>query len=146
MSDESELAPTRMLPPLPADAGPGAPYSTPNGMASTPFHRTNRVCAGRAGPSDGSVPADCTPGGYPTLPAVGSHFLGFRLIAVLGRGAFGQVYLAEQDDLAHRFVTVKIAKDIFGESQMLAQLQHTHIVPIYSIHRTDAFQVVCMPY
>src|SRR5437870_2290008 len=115
MSDESELAPTRLLPPLPADASPGAPYSTPNGMASTPFLRTSPICAGKARPSDSSVPADCTPGGYRTLPPVGSHFLGFRLIAVLGRGAFGQVYLAEQDDLAHRFVTLKIARDIFGE-------------------------------
>lgn len=82
----------------------------------------------------------------PALPNVGECLLGFRLLAVLGRGAFGQVYLAEQADLANRYVALKVARDIFGESQTLAQLQHANIVPIYSLHRVGAFQAVCMPY
>jgi len=81
-----------------------------------------------------------------SLPAVGEQFLGFHLVALLGRGGFGQVYLAEQGDLANRRVVLKVAADIFGESQTLAQLQHTNIVPIYSIHRASPFQAVCMPY
>jgi serine/threonine protein kinase/tetratricopeptide (TPR) repeat protein len=80
------------------------------------------------------------------LPAPGSSFLGFRLLAVLGRGTFGQVYLAEQGDLANRHVTLKVARDGFGEPQTLAQLQHTNIVPIYSTHAAGLFQAVCMPY
>jgi serine/threonine protein kinase/Tfp pilus assembly protein PilF len=80
------------------------------------------------------------------LPLVGGAFLGFRLLAVLGKGAFGQVYLAEQADLANRYVALKVARDIFGESQTLAQLQHTNIVPIYSLHRVGSLQAVCMPY
>jgi serine/threonine protein kinase/lipoprotein NlpI len=64
----------------------------------------------------------------------------------LGQGAFGKVYLARQSDLANRPVVLKVAGDIFGESQTLAQLQHTNIVPIYSFHRTGPFQAVCMPY
>ncbi|MFL5243389.1 MAG: protein kinase domain-containing protein [Gemmataceae bacterium] len=80
------------------------------------------------------------------LPSVGSDFLGFSLIEELGRGAFGKVFLARQGDLANRPVALKVATDIFGESQTLAQLQHTNIVPIYSIHRAGAFQAVCMPY
>jgi serine/threonine protein kinase/Tfp pilus assembly protein PilF len=80
------------------------------------------------------------------LPGVGESFVGFRLLAVLGRGAFGQVYLAEQADLAHRYVALKVARDIFGESQTLAQLQHTNIVPIYSLHRVGPVQAVCMPF
>jgi len=80
------------------------------------------------------------------LPKVGTEFLGFRLIEELGKGAFGKVFLAEQGDLANRPVALKVATDIFGESQTLAQLQHTNIVPIYSIHRAGAFQAVCMPY
>jgi serine/threonine protein kinase/Tfp pilus assembly protein PilF len=80
------------------------------------------------------------------LPAIGTTFLGFHLLAVLGRGAFGQVYLAEQPELASRFVALKVAPDIFGESQTLAQLQHTNIVPIYSLHRQGRLQAVCMPY
>ena len=81
-----------------------------------------------------------------SLPVVGEHFLGFRLVALLGRGGYGQVYLAEQGDLANRRVVLKVATDIFGESQTLAQLQHTNIVPIHSIHRASPFQAVCMPY
>jgi serine/threonine protein kinase/Tfp pilus assembly protein PilF len=80
------------------------------------------------------------------LPEAGTEFLGFRLIQVLGRGAFGKVYLAEQGDLANRPVALKVATDIFAESQTLAQLQHTNIVPLYSTHRAGPFQAVCMPY
>ena len=80
------------------------------------------------------------------LPVVGDWFAGFELIAVLGRGAFGRVYLARQGDLADRYVALKISTDLAGESRTLARLQHTNIVPIYSIHRVAPFQAVCMPY
>jgi eukaryotic-like serine/threonine-protein kinase len=81
-----------------------------------------------------------------TLPDAGTNFLGFRLIQELGKGAFGRVYLARQGDLANRLVALKVSSDTFGESQVLAQLQHTNIVPIYSMHRAGPFQAVCMPY
>src|SRR5689334_7090943 len=58
------------------------------------------------------------------LPPVGSNFLGFQLIAELGRGTFGRVYLARQGDLANRAVALKISVDLASESQLLAQLQH----------------------
>jgi serine/threonine protein kinase/Flp pilus assembly protein TadD len=80
------------------------------------------------------------------LPQVGTTFLGFRLVEELGHGAFGRVYLAEQDELSARPVALKVACDIAGESRTLAQLQHTNIVPIYSFHRAGPFQAVCMPY
>ncbi|MBL8797061.1 MAG: serine/threonine protein kinase, partial [Planctomycetia bacterium] len=80
------------------------------------------------------------------LPEVGSDFLGFRLLGELGRGAFGKVYLARQGDLADRLVALKVTSDLSGEWQTLAQLQHTHIVPIYSVHRAPPLQAVCMPY
>jgi tetratricopeptide (TPR) repeat protein len=79
-------------------------------------------------------------------PAAGTDFLGFRLLRELGRGAFGRVYLARQGDLADRLVALKVAGDLLGESQTLAQLQHTNIVPIYSVHRAGPFQALCMPY
>ena len=79
-------------------------------------------------------------------PEVGSDFLGFHLDSELGRGAFGRVFLARQGELADRPVALKIAPDIAGESRALAQLQHTNVVPIFSIHRGGVFQAVCMPY
>ncbi len=81
-----------------------------------------------------------------TLPEPGQTFLGFRLIDELGRGAFGRVYLAQQGDLADRYVALKVSTELKGESQTLAQLQHTNIVPIFSVHHAEPFQAVCMPY
>jgi serine/threonine protein kinase/Flp pilus assembly protein TadD len=80
------------------------------------------------------------------LPIVGDWFAGFELVAVLGHGAFGRVYLARQGDLAARFVALKVSTDLAGESRTLARLQHTNIVPIYSVHHVAPFQAVCMPY
>jgi serine/threonine protein kinase/Flp pilus assembly protein TadD len=80
------------------------------------------------------------------MPAPGTEFLGFRILAELGRGAFGRVYLAQQRDLASRYVALKVSTDMGGESQALAQLQHTNIVPVYSVHRAGPYQAVCMPY
>src|SRR5262245_52264242 len=90
--------------------------------------------------------ADRLASGLTALPEVGTDFLGFRLLAELGRGAFGRVFLAEQGALANRKVALKVAPDLGGESHNLAQLQHTHIVPIYSVHRAGPLQAVCMPF
>ncbi len=111
--------------------------------------RRTAVDQGRGGP------AFLTPGppgaGAPALPpdglpAIGTDFLGFHLLAVLGRGAFGQVYLARQGELADRPVALKVSREVGHESRSLARLQHTNIVPIHSVHHADPFHAVCMPY
>ena len=82
------------------------------------------------------------------LPAVGDELFGFRLRHELGRGAFARVFLAEQSDLAGRPVVLKVSSIEGNEPQTLAQLQHTHIVPIYSVHENAeaGLRAVCMPY
>jgi serine/threonine protein kinase/Flp pilus assembly protein TadD len=87
-------------------------------------------------------------GGGLRLPEVGEELFGFRLRGQLGRGAFARVYLAEQADLAGRPVVLKVSAIDGDEPQTLAQLQHTNIVPIYSVHEDPAAGVraVCMPY
>ena len=80
------------------------------------------------------------------MPHAGDVFQGFNLVHELGHGAFGRVFLAQQKVLANRLVALKIAADLHGESQNLAQLQHTNIVPIYSEHRAGNLHAVCMPY
>ncbi len=104
------------------------------------------------------VPLDCSPANLDLevaervrqainrLPGVGDRFAGFDLVAVLGRGTFGRVYLARQGELAERYVALKVSTDLTGESRTLARLQHTNIVPIYSVHRVYPFQAVCMPF
>jgi serine/threonine protein kinase/Flp pilus assembly protein TadD len=80
------------------------------------------------------------------MPEPGTEFLGFRLIQELGKGAFARVYLAQQGDLANRYVALKVTPTFDDESRTLAQLQHTNVVPIYSIHRASPLQAVCMPF
>ncbi|HEX3150805.1 MAG TPA: protein kinase [Gemmataceae bacterium] len=82
----------------------------------------------------------------PKRPEVGSDFLGFRLVDELGTGAFGRVFLAWQGNLAGRPVALKVGPGLFPESQTLAQLQHTNIVPIHSLHESAGLQAVCMPF
>jgi eukaryotic-like serine/threonine-protein kinase len=73
---------------------------------------------------------------------------GFRLVGELGRGAFARVFLAEQIDLAGRRVALKVSKAEGNEPLLLARLQHTHIVPIHSVHDDAAtgLRLLCMPY
>lgn len=81
-------------------------------------------------------------------PQPGDRLFGFLLRAPLGEGAFARVFLAEQDDLGGRPVVLKVTGLEGREPQMLAQLQHTHIVPVYSAHEDLHLRVraVCMPY
>ena len=71
----------------------------------------------------------------------------YRVVRLLGRGGFGTVYLA-QDDALRRPVAIKVPnskraagpEDIavyLAEAQVLAQLDHSHIVPVYDVGRTD---------
>jgi serine/threonine protein kinase/tetratricopeptide (TPR) repeat protein len=80
------------------------------------------------------------------LPEPGGEICGFQLVREIGRGAFGRVYLARQDDLAGRPVALKLSADLVDEWRWLAQLQHPNIVPIYSVHRAGPLQALCMPY
>jgi serine/threonine protein kinase/Tfp pilus assembly protein PilF len=82
------------------------------------------------------------------LPSVGDELFGFRLRRELGSGAFARVFLAEEANLAGRLVVLKTSDTNGQEPQTLAQLQHTHIMPIHSVHE-DAqagLRAVCMPY
>ncbi len=87
--------------------------------------------------------------GFPLrLPEVGDTVFGFHLRRPLGEGAFARVFQADQADLAGRPVVLKISDIEGAEPQTLAQLLHTHIVPIYSLHedRRAGLRAVCMPY
>jgi serine/threonine protein kinase/tetratricopeptide (TPR) repeat protein len=93
---------------------------------------------------------ECHPVPPPGQPAVGPViYLGeFELVAPLGRGARGTVYLATQPALGGRPVVLKITPCTGQEHVTLARLQHTHIMPLYSL-RDDAqrnLRTLCMPY
>ena len=79
---------------------------------------------------------------------VGDELAGFRLLAELGRGSEGTVYLAAQIELADRLVVLKVGSLHGGEHRALARLQHTHIVPILSSQDLPdrGLRVLCLPY
>lgn len=98
-------------------------------------------------PNTATPTPDCKTRPAPAeLPEVGTEFLSFRLVRELGRGACGRVFLATQGELAGRLVALKVSVDVTGESRSLAQLQHTNIVPVYSVHHDRGVHAVCMPY
>jgi serine/threonine protein kinase len=72
----------------------------------------------------------------------------YRVLAELGHGAHGRVYLATQPALADRPVVLKVTSGFGQEHLSLARLQHTHIVPLYGVHEDAANNVrtLCMPY
>ena len=71
----------------------------------------------------------------------------YRVVGRLGRGGFGQVYLAHDDDL-DRPVAIKVPnrdrvprpEDIetyLAEARNVAKLDHPNIVPVYDVGRSD---------
>jgi serine/threonine protein kinase len=84
----------------------------------------------------------------PEFPEAGTTWSDFRLVAELGRGAEGRVYLATQPALVDRPVVLKLTPCRGGEHLSLARLQHTGIVPLYFVHDepTRNVRTLCMPY
>jgi serine/threonine protein kinase/tetratricopeptide (TPR) repeat protein len=84
----------------------------------------------------------------PRFPAAGETLGEFALRAELGRGAHARVFLAAQPALADRPVVLKLGPPSGEEHLSLARLQHTHIVPLYSVHDFPArgLRGLCLPY
>src|SRR4029078_9025431 len=55
----------------------------------------------------------------------------FEIIRMLGRGAFGIVYLARQISL-DRLVALKVSANRGSEGRTMARLEHQHIVQVFS--------------
>ena len=73
----------------------------------------------------------------------------YRIERVLGKGGFGLVYLAHDDQL-QRLVAIKVphsllvtkttdAEAYLTEARTVAGLDHPHIVPVYDVGSTDQF-------
>src|SRR5262249_44990400 len=87
----------------------------------------------------------------PPLPAVSTptHIGRYRIERVLGRGGFGRVYLAHDEQL-QRLVAIKVphperverpedAEAYLSEARTVANLDHPHIVPVYDVGSTPEF-------
>jgi serine/threonine protein kinase/Flp pilus assembly protein TadD len=84
----------------------------------------------------------------PQFPAPGETLGEFKLLTELGRGARSRVYLATQPSLAGRQVVIKVTPPDGREHESLARLQHTHVVPVYSVsdHEERDLRLLCIPY
>ncbi len=111
-------------------------------MASRPPARR------RERPGEGAATASSGPGA--TLPVLEEseppeiHRLGrYCVEGRIGKGGFGQVFLARDDELK-RMVAIKLADRLMfddadiSEARIVAGLDHPHIVPVFDIGRTDA--------
>jgi serine/threonine protein kinase/Flp pilus assembly protein TadD len=117
------------------------PGQEPGPLAATPPPAGDLKFSGSDwSEADGAGPADRR------APRVGDTLLGFKLVGELGRGAFARVFLAHQEALADRPVALKVTLRPTREAERLARLQHTNVVPVYSVHDAPPVQVICMPY
>jgi serine/threonine protein kinase/Flp pilus assembly protein TadD len=84
----------------------------------------------------------------PQFPRAGELLGDFLLLTELGRGGLGRVFLASQLSLGERPVVLKLTPCEAREHLSLARLQHTHIVPLYSVqdHPDRGLRALCMPY
>ena len=105
-----------------------------------------------AGTVDMSVGAEQTDGQltntYRPDPTLGDQRLGrYRLVRLLGEGAFGRVWLGQDADL-QRYVAIKVPKPesfqrpedaeaYLAEARTVSRLDHPHIVPVYDVGRTE---------
>lgn len=84
----------------------------------------------------------------PEFPAAGDDLGEFHLLAELGRGAMGRVFLATQPSLSDRPVVVKFTSFEAAEHLSLSRLGHTGIVPLYLVQDFPerGLRALCMPY
>src|SRR5262249_8062048 len=89
-----------------------------------------------------------SPRSAPSFPEAGSRLSEFELLADLGRGAHARVFLTRQVALAGRLVVLKLGRHAGQEHLCLARLQHSHIVPLYSVHEfpLHGLRGLCLPY
>lgn len=84
-------------------------------------------------------------GGVAVLPEAGERIDDFLLKRVLGRGAFGTVFLARQVSL-DRDVALKVGANMGSEGRTMARLEHPNIVQVYSeaVDPSGSFRLLCM--
>ena len=84
----------------------------------------------------------------PKFPEPGEVFESYSLVAELGRGGAGRVYLAHEEALGGREVALKVSADRGSEPSILGRLEHPHIVPVHSVFRSPSTKLrgLCMPY
>ena len=86
-----------------------------------------------------------TLGDEPSMPELRPSSDRYRVLELIGRGGMGEVYLAFDQDLKRRVALklvrgsgVQQAARFLEEAQVMAQLEHPNIVPVYDIGLTSS--------
>ena len=92
----------------------------------------------------------------PALEAVGQPLRGYRLLEQIGEGAFGTVHRAFQPEVGREVAVKVIHRDLAdhpefirrfdAEAQLVARLEHPHIVPLYDYWREPGGAYLVMRY
>src|SRR5262249_17513212 len=82
-----------------------------------------------------------------SLPKLGQRLGDFELVRLLGEGSFARVFLARQLSLG-RLVALKVSPTRSREARILAQLEHDHIVRVFSetVDPQHGQRLLCMQY
>jgi serine/threonine protein kinase len=105
----------------PSFPAPSPPKSPPPNNPVDPEATQKMPAPERAAPRDRAPMA--------LLP--GARVDDFEVVRMLGRGAFGHVYLARQLSL-DRLVALKVSANRGSEGRTMARLEHQHIVQVFS--------------
>lgn len=83
-----------------------------------------------------------------SFPHVGDEIGPYHLKRELGSGSAAHVYLAEEGDLDHRLVVLKITTKQTPEPHLLARARHAHIVEVLRHHSAQdgLFHLISMPF
>ena len=131
----------------------GAPLPPESPQALCPACLMRQALASRT-ILDGDQPAAASP---PLTPEeLGEKFPGYEILECLGRGGMGVVYKARQKSL-NRLVAIKIlaperggesrfAERFAREAELLAKLNHPHIVTIHDFGETGGLFYLVMEY
>ncbi|MBY0524525.1 MAG: serine/threonine protein kinase [Gemmataceae bacterium] len=134
MAEQPERLPTPKDPPATADFSTATPPDAAESARDvTDAHDTRESTTGFVpsfpAPVLGMRPKSRS--GAPSLPEPGDRIDDFEIVQVLGAGAFATVFLARQVSL-DRQVALKVSANRGSEARTLAQLEHDHIVRVFS--------------
>ncbi len=104
-----------------------------------------KVPSGSGGKPATPFPPASRPNASPAALEPGARIDDFEVVKLLGRGAFGHVYLARQTSL-DRLVALKVSANRGSEGRTMARLEHQHIVQVFSetVDRPSNQRLLCM--
>src|SRR3989304_2080469 len=89
-------------------------------------------------------------------PLIGKHLGSFEILEAIGQGGMATVYKARQSAM-NRSVALKVLSTPMAnnpaflarfkqEAEMIAALEHTHILPVYDMGEQDGYVFIAMRY